>query len=380
MTFHKNLIFQTSIEVSMMSYQLYFTGIFLFWSSIHLNGQYYLYDDDCLDYYANEDISDYLISSKTYRKEHQIIPFCRRDYVNDEFIIIDNDISSFRFDELDKRNITSLQLYSWSAHLDLVEEYQAFRENRNDQTNNRSSRLFYNCSSKQKLGLFCQYSFNSNVSPKSQKLYEYALFFKEKFDKIVVNVLKASSSVLSNGTCYIHLNCMRDNFSWCLDWREICDGIVDCWPDPVDEQYCNKLEQNECRANEYRCRNGQCIPKNFLLDNGFDPDCLDRTDENLLGKEFYPEYCNQGDPSFRCSDMKCPHWIESLFRIQYCGDADSSQNYQIEQFNRALFSRNSNYHLTDECWATMICLIQPFPSISIVSKKTPKILNDHFDF
>lgn len=67
-------------------------------------------------------------TSKTYRKEHQIIPFCRRDYVNNESIIIDNDIPLFRFDILDKRNITSLQLYSWSAHLDLVEEYHAFRQ------------------------------------------------------------------------------------------------------------------------------------------------------------------------------------------------------------------------------------------------------------
>jgi hypothetical protein len=149
----------------MISYQLYFTGIFLFWSSIYLNSQYYLYDDDdCLDYYANEQISDYLMMSTTYRKDHQIIPFCRRDNVNDESIIVDNDIPSFRFDELDKRNITSLQLYTWSAHLDLVEEYQAFRQNKNDQTNNK---LFYNCSSKQKFGLSCQYSFNySNVSPK----------------------------------------------------------------------------------------------------------------------------------------------------------------------------------------------------------------------
>jgi hypothetical protein len=111
--------------------------------------------------------------------------------------------------------------------------------------------------------------------------------YKKTFDTIVTDVLKAMPSSPSNLNCYEHLNCMRAQFPWCLNWREICDGKVDCWPDPLDEQYCDKLEQNECGPNEYRCRNGQCIPKNFLLDNKYGPDCLDMTDENLHDG-FYP--------------------------------------------------------------------------------------------
>jgi hypothetical protein len=160
---------------------------------------------------------------------------------------------------------------------------------------------------------------------------------------------------------------MRNNFSWCLDWRDICNSKVDCWPDPIDEQYCNKLEQNECSLNEYRCRNGQCIPKNFLLDNSLDPDCLDRSDEDLVQISSYPENCDQGDPAFRCADVTCVHWTDRSCRVTTCRDAGYCRNNRINELNRALLLRNSNYHLTDECWATMICLLQPFSLISLVS-------------
>jgi hypothetical protein len=65
-----------------------------------------------------------------------------------------------------------------------------------------------------------------------------------------------------------------------LNWREVCDGHIDCWGND-DEQHCSQLEMAECQEDEYRCRNGQCIPEDFLRDNYFTPDCLDTTDEIL---------------------------------------------------------------------------------------------------
>ena len=308
------------------------------------HGQYYLYDDTCLDYYANEAIVDYLITEKTYRKEHQVIPFCRRDDGNtDESMIVDDGIPSFTFDELNERNITSLQLYQWSIHADVVEEYQAFLQDEH----HRSNVSFHNCSTKQKLGLYCQYSFDSQLS------------YDVRFEKIVTIVLKKSPTLASNGTCYMHLNCMRNNYSWCLDWREICDGLVDCWPDPVDERLCHQMEQNECGPNEHRCRNGQCIPASFLIDNGFNPDCLDMTDESLSGIDDYPLICKRGDPSFRCMDITRYHWSNSLTPLQYCGGGGSCRTNRLNQFHYTLLSRDHNYHLTDECWSAMICLTQP---------------------
>jgi hypothetical protein len=153
-SFNRNYCFD-----QMMLYKLYLIKIFLLWSSICLNGQYYLYDDDCLDFYAAESISQYSVTGEAYRKEHQIIPFCRRDDVEDEYVVVDNDIPSLTFDQLNKRNITSAQLYPWSTHLDFIEEYQAFREHQNDEKHKK----FHNCSARQRFGLFCQYSFGLQV-------------------------------------------------------------------------------------------------------------------------------------------------------------------------------------------------------------------------
>jgi hypothetical protein len=45
--------------------------------------------------------------------------------------------------------------------------------------------------------------------------------------------------------------------------------------DGLDEDYCDKLEFNECEYDEYRCLNGMCIPEEYWLDG--DWDCMDWT-------------------------------------------------------------------------------------------------------
>ncbi|CAF4461015.1 unnamed protein product, partial [Adineta steineri] len=80
------------------------------------------------------------------------------------------------------------------------------------------------------------------------------------------------------GTCYILLECDRGGSSMCLDWREICDGRIDCLNGGVDEIQCFNLEINECNENEYRCHNGLCIPKKFLEMDFEEAQCLDRSD------------------------------------------------------------------------------------------------------
>ncbi|CAF4216527.1 unnamed protein product, partial [Rotaria sordida] len=49
-------------------------------------------------------------------------------------------------------------------------------------------------------------------------------------------------------TCYEHLHCQAI-LSY-LDWREICDGKIDCL-DSFDEKNCWKLEVNDCNDNEF---------------------------------------------------------------------------------------------------------------------------------
>jgi hypothetical protein len=191
-------------------------------------------------------------------------------------------------------------------------------------------------------------------------------------------MLNKSASIQSNDTCYLHLNCMRNHFSWCLDWREICDGKVDCWPNPVDEEYCNILEQNECSPNEYRCRNGQCIPKAFILDDNINTDCLDGSDEHFIHIMLNSQPCIPGDPSFRCTDLTYPHWLYSFCPGGYCYAVNLRETDHYKQFHGALLMRKFNSHLTDECWATMICFIQQFSLISLVSIENDLMVCCHF--
>ncbi|CAF3879303.1 unnamed protein product [Rotaria magnacalcarata] len=125
------------------------------------------------------------------------------------------------------------------------------------------------------------------------------------------------------------------------------------------------LEENECEPNEYRCFNCQCIPEIFLSDNVFTPDCIDRTDEDLFKITQYPRNCQKGDPAFRCTEITYSHWVTAG---QYCCELscgfDSCRAYVLEAFERGLLSYSANTHITQKCWATMICLIQATQQIS----------------
>jgi len=194
----------------------------------------------------------------------------------------------------------------------------------------------------------------------------------------VKNVLETVYLLPSNGTCYVHLNCKRNNITWCLDWREVCDGKADCWPNHVDEHFCEKLEQNECASNEYRCLNGQCIPETFLLDNTFVSDCIDGTDEYHVINLEYEHVCRNGDPSFRCADIMCRHWsigkIDNWGR-QICGRI-GVHDVLIYRFDRDLLLPTVNTHIKEQCWATMICLVQAQEQFSLVSHKMISQIHD----
>ena len=122
--------------------------------------QYNMYDEDCLDYYVTNDLSITIL--QVAPEQHQIVPFCRRDQFEQGEFSVANGTPSATLVDLHKKNTTIEQLYSWSAQLDLIEEYEAYRK---DPTRESQS-IFYNCSSQSKFGRFCQYSFHSQVNTK----------------------------------------------------------------------------------------------------------------------------------------------------------------------------------------------------------------------
>ncbi len=157
--------------------------LFLFTLREHSSyGQFYLYqtdtihhfgDYDCLDYYALDDIAN-MNADRPYRQGHQIIPFCRRDGKNHEDELDNQYVylasSSFTFEQLRERNVSSAQLYAWTAPIDTIEQYEAFLNGNEKKSGNIS---FYNCSSFQQFGRRCEYSFPAPVS----FIYFFSTFF-----------------------------------------------------------------------------------------------------------------------------------------------------------------------------------------------------------
>ena len=78
--------------------------------------------------------------------------------------------------------------------------------------------------------------------------------------------------------CYEHLTCNRGPAPSCLDWTEICDGKIDCLDSEADEEHCWKWDVNQCDEEEFRCDNGQCIPKALFRDGSGPGDSLDEAD------------------------------------------------------------------------------------------------------
>ncbi len=165
-----------------------------------------------------------------------------------------------------------------------------------------------------------------------------------------------------SSTCYQYLKCPRGMYfpSWCLDWREICDGKIDCW-DGEDERNCWLLELNMCRPGEYRFRNGQCIPEGFLLDNRLNPDCLDGSDELTLisvNTDGYPERCSTGDLSMRCEDTSCGYWYIQCGVDKGCKLSGSCREIHSNTFVHSILSRQANQHVNERCWSAMVCLLE----------------------
>ena len=169
-----------------------------------------------------------------------------------------------------------------------------------------------------------------------------------------------SSEVLTKIPCYIHLPCDRGGSSLCLDWREICDGRIDCLDGGLDEAFCFDLEMNECNENEYRCHNGLCIPEEFWEDGRGEAECLDRSDE--IPDILYPRFCFQ-DPTFRCEEHSCrTNWHEFS-----CGDGQCVQKFDQCHNGRHTLLINSMANqgtLPDQCWIAIICLTKLLDEIN----------------
>ncbi|CAF1117126.1 unnamed protein product [Didymodactylos carnosus] len=214
-----------------------------------------------------------------------MLRFCRRTARKNNNISLSLDAKvdnaeAFTFDRLRKTGISARQLFDWYAPLDTIEEYIL----------GQNEGQFFNCSKTEGnfwFGPRCEYMFNSN----------------DTLVNIIVNQFTRKNNhevlLFTNGTCY-PMNGGECQSVLCLDWREICDGKIDC-KNGLDEYRCHELEMNECDSRtEYRCLNGQCIDQGLYSDREFD--CLDFSDETShnRGKVCYNVF------TLDCDDRLCP--------------------------------------------------------------------------
>jgi hypothetical protein len=158
---------------------------------------------DCLHVAAAiEDIKD----------PHQIISYCLSDWPSKCNIQRNSQDQKFTFAELFKGNITSQQLYLWSAPMDVIENYQ-FCLNQLSISNVTSTETqsFYNCT-QPRFGPLCQYSLDDQYSHHSS------------LSEIIQDFYFNNTYTPTNLTCYTHLECNFGTDMLCLDWSDICDG------------------------------------------------------------------------------------------------------------------------------------------------------------
>jgi hypothetical protein len=162
--------------------------------------------------------------------------------------------------------------------------------------------------------------------------------------------------------CYLMFNCTT-YIGWCLDWRQICDGIRDC-TNGRDEENCVQMELSECDThNEYRCRNGMCVPKSFILD--LTMDCMDFYDEQA--SQDISQYCSNqssvdcedhscGLADFSCGDGSC-FWDLTGYDLLYDELYVECHNQRNSLYLKHIFEKEEKSTLSDDCWWHIWCAL-----------------------
>jgi hypothetical protein len=198
------------------------------------------------------------------------------------------------FNELRSLNITSTQLFHWFAPIDLIDDYAVFLR-----SNDTNKQIYCNCTNGHAFGKHCQYKFVvGNEQSTFGEIVQQTLKTRE-LNEPEFHLMNEKNFT----TCYTHLNCTVYT-SLCLDWREIGDGFRHC-VNGEDEKDFETMELSDCdRETEYRCRNGLCIPRSFLLDRTLD--CPDWYDEQVsIDNQFHlSEMCLRNPAIAECEEHR----------------------------------------------------------------------------
>jgi hypothetical protein len=102
----------------------------------------------------------------------------------------------------------------------------------------------------------------------------------------------------------------------------------------LDEANCNKIKFHECEDEEYRCRNGMCIPYQFFLDRDYD--CMDMSDEK---EKFHHYSCSYREATPVCDDRMISRDASNNAYTWSCGDGQEVR----ERWPNAYFRHQQGY-------------------------------------
>jgi hypothetical protein len=215
------------------------------------------------------------------------------------------------FSELQQNRVTVDELLNWLIPFEIIEQYADYLSFNSVSFNNNTT--ICNCTMN-RIGARCEYELMSRSTSS-------ATVIRDQLGNNVIRDEELPTSIVNDMPC--------DAGVLDLEWRQVCDGIINC-EDAVDEQNCYLLEFNQCDSDEFQCRNGICIPKEFLFDGA--PDCMDSSDEQEL-REVYELYakCSTRSASecderlcrrdeFSCGNGQCVNWSAIINHQNSCSN------------------------------------------------------------
>ncbi|CAF1313354.1 unnamed protein product [Adineta ricciae] len=274
-----------------------------------------------------------------YINTHQILSYCLTEWPFEWNITKNTLDQNYTFTDLYDQHITSEQLYLWSAPMDVIERYEFYSNQRllSNEISIVEMDVFYNCTSP-RFGPQCQYSLDISQPSHLSLTTIVQQFYKENYEPSIL-------------TCYQHIECDLGSASICLSWHQICDGHVHCL-NGIDEEYCWKLRIGKCRENEYRCRNGQCIPQEFYQDNKFALECLDQSDQMFVTESILHSFASY-EPIFINEDVQITRSNRvTAYSLSYSSGVERS--YLLDRF----MSSVNVTSVGNDCWIAFQCRLE----------------------
>ena len=223
------------------------------------NGRILLYDTENIPTLSEKIDCIYVLDTLDGNHEEGIIakvPYCLRWNITgslrrdaDE---CENGGVKKYFHKLMEDNIQPFEVLEWSSSVQMADEYAAFYDkNYSEIESHENEKFLCSCVDRSTFGKYCEYQLTheANSFDASQRL-----------QTVIRDEYRSGHQYYGSIVCYETLSCNSGLLY--LDWRNICDMEQQC-DNGWDEENCDKLEFNECEDDEYRCRNGMCIPEEY---------------------------------------------------------------------------------------------------------------------